>query len=46
MTITSVAVVIAKLLSGMCNCMGDDFVGTGDLLLMLGILHMFGHSHV
>ena len=44
MTVTSVAVVTTKFLSGMCVCMADIDAGKGELLLILGILHDFGHS--
>ena len=30
----------------MCNCMVDSDFGTGDFLLVMGILHVCGHVHV
>ena len=46
MTVTSVALVTTKSLFGMCDCTVDSDVGTGDFLLVLGILHVCGHAHV
>ena len=45
-TVTSVAVVTVKFLRGMCNCTVVSDVGTGDTLLVFGILLMCGHAHV
>ena len=46
MTVTSVAVATTKSLFGKCNCTVDGDVGTGDFLLVLGILHLYGRAHV
>ena len=40
MTVTSVAVVTAKFLFGVCNCTVDNVVGKGDSPLVLEILHV------
>ena len=29
-----------------CDCTVDSDVGTGDFLLIQGILHLYGHTHV
>ena len=42
--VTSVAVVITKFLFGMCDCMVDSDIGTGDFLLVLEILYTCGHA--
>ena len=42
MTVTSVAVVTKKFLFGTCNCMVNSYVGIGDLLFLLGVLHVHG----
>ena len=46
MTISSVAVVTAKFLFGICDCTVKSDVGSGDFSLMLGILHVWEHAHV
>ena len=46
MTFASAAVASTKSLFGMCNGMVDSDIGTGDFLLMLGILHVCGRVHV
>ena len=46
MTITSAAVVTAKFLFDMCDCMVDIDIGIGDFSLLLGILHMCTHIHM
>ena len=46
MTVTGVAVATTKFLFGMCDCMVDIDVDTGDLALELGTLHVCGHVHV
>ena len=46
MTVTSVAVVAKKFLFGTCDCTVDSDAGTGELSLVLGILHLCGHVHV
>ena len=46
MTVTSVAVATTQFLFGMCNCMVNNDVGTGEFSLVRGILHGFGHAHV
>ena len=38
-TVNSIAVATTKLVLGMCDCMVDSNVGTGDFPLVLGILH-------
>ena len=45
-TVTNVAVAIMKLLFGMCKCTVDSDISTGDLSLVLGILHVCRHIHV
>ena len=45
-TVTSIAVVTTMFLFGMCNCMVDSDVGKGDLLPMLGILHICQQMHM
>ena len=45
-TVASVAAAKMKFLFGICNCKVDSDVGTGDILLVLGILHVCGHIHV
>ena len=40
MTVTDVAVAATKFLFGMCDRTIDSDVGTGDFLLVLGILHV------
>ena len=46
MKVTSVAVAAAKFPFGMCDCTVDSDVGTGDFSLVLGILHVCGHSRM
>ena len=46
MTVVSVAVATTKFAFGMCDCMVDSDVGTGDFSLVPGILHACGHAHV
>ena len=45
-TVNSVAVAATKFFSGMCDCTVDSDVGTGDFLLVLGLLHVCGYAHV
>ena len=44
--ITSAAVATMKFQFGMCDRTVNSDVGTGDLLLVRGILHVCGHAHV
>ena len=46
MTVNKVAVVTMKFLFHMCDCKVDNEAGTGDFLLMLGTLHMYGQVHM
>ena len=46
MTVASVAVATTEFLFDMCNCITDSDIGMGNFSLMLGILHMCGHTHV
>ena len=46
MTVTSLAVAMVMFLFGMCHCAVDSVVGTSNCLLVLGILHLSGHTHV
>ena len=46
MTFTTVAVVITKVLFGICNCRVDSDVGMSNYTLALGILCICGHVHV
>ena len=46
MTVTSVAVATTKSLFDMCNCTVNSNIGTGDFSLVLGSLHVCGHSYV
>ena len=41
MTVTSVAVATAKFLFGICDYTVDSDVGTGNIWLALGILHVW-----
>ena len=45
-TVTSVAVATEKFLFGIGDCTVNSYVGTGNFLLVLGILHVCGHSLV
>ena len=46
MTVVSVAVWTTKSLFGMCDCTVDGDVGKGDFSLVLGNLHVSGHTQV
>ena len=45
MTVISVAFATKKFLFGMCDCMIDSDVGTGDFPLVMGILLECGNVH-
>ena len=45
-TAASLAAVATMSLFGMCDCMVDSDIGMGDLLLVLGIMHVCGQRHV
>ena len=46
MIVTSVGVVTTKFLFGMCDCTVGSGVGTGNLSIALGFLHMCGQAHL
>ena len=46
MTVTNVAFATMKFLFDICDGMVDSDVGMGNFLLVLGILHVCGHTHV
>ena len=46
MTVTSVAIATTKTLFGMCDCMVDSDISTGDFSLIHRILHVGGFMHV
>ena len=45
-TIASVAVATTKFLFDICECILNSGAGTGDVSLVLEILHEFDHEHV
>lgn len=46
MTVTNVAFATMKFLFDICDGMVDSDVGMGNFLLVLGILHVCGHTHM
>ena len=35
-----------RFLSGICDCSVDSDAGTGEILLVSGVLYVYGHAHV
>ena len=46
LTVTSGTVVRTNVTFGMCDCTVVSYVGMGNFSLILGILHICGHTHV